>query len=203
MTNIPVKKKQIKQIKIMGEIDFSIQLISIHWLEKYDDADDRCAHGQIRIIINNEIIVDEQPDDEWWTLSAAAFHLLRTLEIDHTTNKPVADCLIPSEGHHIDHHKNDPFVHIETAYPMARGLNWWVIHNGNNVILDTENKLKISIPFSLYKQQVLSFVDKVETFYKNSKPKNMPNSEYDPDGYDREGYIKFWAEWHHRRNKWN
>lgn len=187
----------------MDEIDFSIQLISIHWLDNYDDPDDRCAHGQMRVVINNEVIVDGQSEEQWWTLSATALHLLRTLDTDHTKNKPIADCLIPGEGHHIDHHKNDPFVHIETAYPMVPGRNWWVTHNGNNVIIETEDKQIISIPFAKYKQQVLSFVDKVEAFYNNSKPKNMPDSEYDPDDYDREGYIKFWAEWRNRRNKWN
>ncbi len=177
---------------------FKIDLLNIHWLDFIDDPDDRCAHGKIRVTIDDEIVADNTSDlNDWWTLSAMALHLLRTLGTDHTKDSPVAACLVPGEGHHIDHHENNPVVHIETAYPMVAGRNWWVTHADNNVWLETETGNSISIPFDEYKQQVLSFVDKVEAFYKSSKPKNSPNNKY-----DRDAYNKFWAEWTSNRDKW-
>lgn len=178
--------------------NFKIELIKLHWLENYDDPDDRCAHGKIKVIIGDEIIIEnsDEPND-WFTLSAMALHLLRTLETNHTKEKPVAQCLIPGEGHHIDHKEEEFQVHIETAYPMVYGYNWWVIHVEENVTIETEKGKLITIPFKIYKQEILSFTDKIECFYKESSPKKLPNSEY-----DREGYLKFWNEWTIRRNKW-
>ena len=178
---------------------FNIDLLKIHWLDNFDDPDDRCAHGKIRVTIDNEIVINNSDDpNEWWTLSATALHLLRTLESNHTKTNPVAACLVPGEGHHIDHHENDPIVHIETAYPMVAGHNWWVTHTDNKVQLVTESGHSISIPFDDYKQQVLAFADKVEAFYNNSKPKNLPDNKY-----DRDAYNKFWTEWKSRRKKYN
>lgn len=178
---------------------FNIDLLKIHWLDNFDDPDDRCAHGKIRVTIDNEIVVDNSDDpNDWWTLSATALHLLRTLESNHTKTNPVAACLVPGEGHHIDHHENNPVVHIETAYPMVAGRNWWVTHVDNDVRLETESGHSILIPFDYYKRQVLSFADKVEAFYSNSKPKNLPDNKY-----DRDAYNKFWVEWKSIRNKYN
>jgi hypothetical protein len=127
-----------------------------------------------------------------------ALHLLRTLDTDHTENAPVAQCLIPGEGHHIDHKENEFAVHIETAYPMVDGCNWWITHFENKITLETENGLFISIPVETYKHEIITFVDKIEDFYKKSIPKNLPE-----DKYDHDGYLKFWNEWHKRRNKWD
>lgn len=181
---------------MIGHI-FKIDILKIHWLENFDDPDDRCAHGKIRVTIADEIIAYNPAPNHWWSLSATAIHLLRTLESNHTKTNPVAACLVPSEGHHICHHENSSIVHIETAYPMADGCNWWVRHSEKNVLLETETGYSVLVPFIEYKQQVLSFVDKIEEFYKTSKPKNLPNDEY-----DRTAYNKFWMEWKNRRSKW-
>ena len=174
-------------------------MLKIHWLENHDDPNDRCAHGKVKVKINEEIVANNTDDpDDWWTLSAMALHLLRTLDSNHTQKNPIADCLVPGEGHHIDHQENNPIVHIETAYPMVNGRNWWVTHSNNQTILETETGNTITISFDRYKQEILSFVDKVETFYNNSKPKVLPRNKY-----DRDAYNKFWAEWKSRRSKWN
>jgi hypothetical protein len=185
----------------MRGADFKIHLKKIHWLQNFGDDDDLdlCAHGKVQVIIGNEIIADNNHDEnDWWCLSAMALHLLRTLDMNHTKENPVGDCLVPANGHHIDHHKDDPFVHIETEYFISgAGENWWVVHLGDKVRLETESTKVIVIPFINYKEQVLSFADKVQDFYKISKPKKMPD-----DHYDKEGYIKLWKEWNERRSKW-
>jgi len=184
----------------MSNINFKIELKKIHWLASYgeDDDLDRCAHGKVTVIIGDEIIADNSEDeDDFWCLSAMAFHLLRTLDMSHTEESKVGDCLVTASGHHIDHHKNDPYVHIETEYCAGYGKNWWVIHEEDTIKLETESSKVIGISFNHYKEEVLSFVDKVEAFYKNSKPKILPD-----DHYDKEGYLKFWKEWNERRAKW-
>jgi len=94
---------------------FKIELKKIHWLENYGDEDnlDLCAHGKVRVTINDEIVADNSEDaNDWWSLTAMALHLLRTLEMNHTAESPVGDCLVPGEGHHIDHRKHDPIVKL-------------------------------------------------------------------------------------------
>lgn len=179
---------------------FKIELKKIHWLENYGDEDnlDLCAHGKVCVTISDEIIADNSSDsNDCWSLTAMALHLLRTLELNHTSESLVGDCLVPGEGHHIDHHQNDPMVHIETVYPMVEGKNWWVIHQDNQVRLLTKSNSETIIPFEDYKYEVLKFVDKVQDFYESSKPKTLPKDEYDKDGY-----LKLWKEWELRRNKW-
>jgi hypothetical protein len=179
---------------------FKIDLKKIHWLENYEDEDnlDLCAHGKVCVTIGNEIVADNSSDsNDWWSLTAMSLHLLRTLELNHTSESLVGDCLVPSEGHHIDHQPNDPIVHIETVYPMERGKNWWVIHQDNQVKLTTESNFETVIPFEEYKDEVLNFVDQVEGFYQSSQPKTLPEDEY-----DKGGYLKLWKEWELRRKKW-
>lgn len=178
----------------------TIELKKIHWLENYGDEDnlDLCAHGKVCVTIKEEVVADNSSDpNDWWSLTAMALHLLRTLELNHTPESLVGDCLVPGEGHHIDHHQGNPIVHIETAYPMVEGKNWWVIHEGSEVRLITESNLESVIPFEEYKKEVLVFVDQVEAFYKSSKPKTLPS-----DDYDKVGYLKLWNEWELRRNKY-
>lgn len=191
-----IARKELK----LNKSEFKIELKKIHWLDNYgdQDEDDRCAHGKVCVNIGSELVVDNSSDpNDWWSLTAMALHLLRTLELNHTSEDPVGDCLVPGEGHHIDHHKNDPIVHIETAYPMVKGENWWVVHEDATVKLITKSATEQIIQFEDYKTEILSFVDKVEAFYKSSKRKSLPQ-----DGYDREGYLKLWSEWNSRRNKW-
>ena len=184
----------------MDRHGFSIELRKIHWLKNdgNDDQDDRCAHGKVKVTIGNEIVADNADDsNDWWSLTAMALHLLRTLDMNHTSEAPVGGCLVPGEGHHIDHLENDPMVHIETAYPMVEGKNWWVIHQAPNVKLVSESANETIIPFENYRNEVLNFVDQVEHFYKKSKPKLLPE-----DDYDKKGYLKLWNEWNSRRRKW-
>jgi hypothetical protein len=179
--------------------NFKIEIISTHWLENYDDPDDRCVHGKVKVIFGNEIVAENSDDpNDWFTLSAMALHLLRTLETNHTEETPVAQCLVPGDGYHIDHRENQFQVHIETLYPMVYGYNWWVTHIKDKVKLETIIGNISIIPFEIYKKEILNFADKIEEFYKKSSPKNLPEIEY-----DKIGYLKFWNEWHTRRNNWN
>lgn len=171
---------------------FEIELIDIHWLEDTPEEIDLCAHGQVKIKIGNEIIVDKREKGDHWTLSAMAIHLLRTVERNHTPQELVEEHLIPCCGHHIDHLKNEPDVHIQGCFT---GVNYWVNHKDGIVELTTESGTTIEFALEDYKDEIKKFVDKVEEFYKQSKPKKLPDEKY-----DRIGYRMLWKEWKRRRN---
>jgi hypothetical protein len=182
----------------MSNTLFKIELSDIHWLDRFDDPDDRCAHGKVKVIINDEIVCENSSEEfDRYNLTASALHLLRTLELDHLENDKLMDYLITAEGHHIDHLENNPIVHIETEYPMGGGTSWQVRHEDDKVILTTETANEISIDFNIYKTEVLRFVDQVERFYNESSSKKQPSIEY-----DKVAYEKLWAEWNARRAKW-
>lgn len=184
----------------MTHSKFVIELKKIHWLKNYGNEDefDLCAHGKISVTIGNQLIVNNtELEDDWWSLTATAIHLLRTLEANHLPEALVGACLVPREGHHINHHKGNPVVHFETAYSMEEGRNWWVMHENKEVKLITESLNETTMTFDDYKIQILKFVDKVQQFYKESKPKVLPK-----EVYDGEVYIRMWKEWKNRRMKW-
>jgi|SRR5690625_1091117 len=177
----------------MQDKQFEIELLDIHWLDDTPEEIDLCAHGQVKVRISNEIIVDRREKKNHWTLSAMAVHLLRTIENNHDPQNLVGEHLIPCCGHHIDHLENNTDVYIQGC---LTGINYWVKHIDENIELKTESNTEILISRDEYKNQVINFVDKVEEFYKSSKPKQMPE-----DQYDRIGYEKMWNEWRRRRTQ--
>lgn len=178
----------------MQEKKFDIKLLTIHWLDDTPEEVDLCAHGQVKVSIGNEIIVNQREKNNHWTLTAMAIHLLRTIEVNHIPEDLVGEHLIPCCGHHIDHLKDSTEVHIQGCFI---GINYWVKHMDQHIQLTTTSNTVVLIPRNEYIQEVLQFVDKVEGFYLNSKPKQMPD-----DSYDRIGYEMMWKEWKRRRNAW-
>lgn len=177
----------------MRDKRFNIEILDIHWLEDTPEEIDLCAHGQVKVRIGNEIIVDRRENEYHWTLSAMSVHLLRTVENNHNPENLVGEHLIPCCGHHIDHLENSSEVHIQGCFT---GINFWVQHIGQDIKLTTESKTEIVIPRFEYENEIMSFVDKIEEFYEQSNPKKMPE-----DNYDRTGYELMWVEWKRRRKQ--
>ena len=177
----------------MTEKEFEIELLSSHWIEFDDDDKDLCSHGQVRVKIGQDIIVDEGKKENFCTTSAMALHLLRTLKNNHIAENLVGGHLIPCCGHHIDHLEGEENVHIQGC---MTGYNFWIEHINNKVILTTENGTMVQLTFQDYKEEVLKFVDKVEDLYRSSKPKKLPEDEY-----DRIGYEMMWKEWKKRKSE--
>ena len=177
----------------MTKNKFSIELLETHWISDEDTQTDLCAHGQMRVIIGTETVVD-QLEKDGWTISATAQFLLRTLERNHTKENPVGDQLIPCCGHLLVFDNEMDEVYIAGC---SSGIDWEVTHKYGIVTLKTKNGTETKIDFTHYKNQVLKFVDKVEQFYKYSIEKEIPK-----DDFDRKGYLQFWKEWNEKRNKW-
>ena len=177
----------------MTDNKFSIELLKANWISETDTQTDLCAHGQLKVVIGNEIIVDQNENSEW-TISATALLLLRTLERNHTKENPVGDQLIPCCGHFLVFDNDMDEVYIGSC---PSGIDWELKHKNGTVTLKTENGIETEIDFTHYKSQVLEFVDKVEKFYKDSIEKEIPK-----DDFDKTGYLQFWKEWREKRNKW-
>jgi hypothetical protein len=65
-------------------------------------------------------------------------------------------------------------VHIQGCF---EGINYWVRHTEDTVILETEKGIRVNISAKEYKTQVVDFVNKVEDFYKQSIPKKLTDEE--------------------------
>ena len=177
----------------MTSKNFKIELLKTNWISEKDTQTDLCAHGQMRVNIGNEIVVD-QTENDGWTISATAQLLLRTLERNHSKENPVGDQLIPCCGHFLVFDNDMEEVYIGSC---PTGIDWEVTLENEIVTLKTESGTETKVDFENYKSEVLNFVDQVEEFYKNSPEKEIPKDEF-----DRKGYLQFWKEWNEKRNKW-
>ena len=177
----------------MNATKFSIEINEMHWLFKEDINADLCAHGNVKVIIGDELIAGIKEDEDW-TISATALFLLRTLERNHTKENQVGEHLIPCCGHFLVFTEDTKEVYVGGC---PSGIDWEVIHENGCVKLRTESGKETLINFDFYKSEVLKFVDKVEHFYIESGEKTIPEDEF-----ERNGYVEFWKEWKIKRSKW-
>lgn len=166
--------------------NFDIEILKLNWLDKLEESQDRCAHGKVYLRIGNEIICNEEKGE--WTLSSTALYLMRTLNENYEIGE-YGSQLIPCCGHFLITDENDDEFVIIIGCP--NGIDWTIRHlendqikhiseSGNEGIIDKED----------YRKVVLNFANQVELFYKESKPKEIPEDEF-----DRKGYTAFWNEW--------
>ena len=166
-------------------MSFSIRATDFKWIDgSKDNAADLCLHGHAIVCIGKNILEYDA------TISATALYLLKTLTENHIINTD--NQLLPCCGFSII--PNDALDNV-TIIGCDDGIDWSVIHDFNNVILELEDGSREYISIDDYKKEVFSFADKIEAFYKSCTPKILPK-----DKYTRNGYIAFWNEWHKRRN---
>lgn len=167
---------------------FYLELTEIGWYNDEDDAPyDSCAHGFVKVIIDNQIIVSPEA---WLNVSACGLHLLRTLDSNHTEKAPLFGYILTEEGHHLDYLPNDKVVTIETLYPSGYGYNWWVKHNNGQTTLTTESNNSVTITFDEYSSQIIKFVERIEELFSRSTKKLIKETEY-----DQRAYLMFKNEW--------
>jgi hypothetical protein len=157
-----------------------------------DDPEDLCAHGGVELKIDDYLVIDPEADD--WNLSAAALHLLRTLETDHTLQTPVAEHLIPSSWGGVMVDLGDTEDVLFSG--CLAGIDFQVKHTNGQVILKFGRKRRIAVPDALWKRSVCGFSDAVKRFYDTSSPKIVPS-----DHERAAGFRKFMREWEARRQR--
>lgn len=170
---------------------FTLKILHLSWLLP-DEDNDLCAHARFFVKIGNEVLCDIS--DAGYTASAAAIHLMRTLDSDYTYND-FAGQLLPCCGHFMLDGGNMEYV---IMMGCANGIDWEVQHQPDKMVkLTTPTGHEALISFDSYKDQILALADAVEAFYDFSKPIILPEDED-----DRNGYLTMWNEWRLLRSKW-
>lgn len=163
----------------------------LHWIKDdgVDDPYDLCAHSPIRFEIDSETLV--APEDGDATVSAAALYLLRTLERDHTRERPVGDQLFPCCGHAM-YDTGDADVVI---CGCPNGSNVFITRNTDCIRLATQDGRIYSVSVDDWRHATNDFSDVVRQFYDNSLPKTPSSDE------ESQGFAKMMAEWNRRREQ--
>ena len=164
--------------------NFQIDATKFYWInEKADDPDDLCLHGHVVAFIGDRHLEDD------CTVSATALYLLKSLTEDHIAGEDIQ--LLPCCGHfYIPDQRLENVVISGCDY----GTDWTVTHSGGNVVLTLEDGTAVTALLEEYRQEVFRFADRVEGYYRQCAPKQLPE-----DGFTRDGYTAFWNEWHRRR----
>ena len=76
------------------------------------------------------------------------------------------------------------------------GVDWAVLNEDGMFKLITGNGNTVFVYYLQYKDEILRFSDIVENYYKKSLPKNIPEDEF-----ERNGYMAFWNERNRREDE--
>ena len=113
---------------------------------------------------------------------------MRTLNENYEPNT-YASQLIPCCGHFFMADEDDDEFVIIMGCP--NGIDWTIKQIENEKIKHiSESGKEGIISKDEYRKMVIEFVNQVEKFYDRSKPKVIPEDEF-----DRKGYEAFWKEW--------
>lgn len=148
-------------------------------MEDIDEEEDLCLHGTAIATIEQERFEYEA------TVSSTALYLLKSLKEDHKIYE--SNQMLPCCGFFMIANENLSKVDI---CGCPNGIDWSVLHEGDEVVLITNSGNVAKISLEEYKKIVFSFTDKIEAFYKESTPKKIPTDEF-----GKNGYIAFWNEW--------
>ncbi len=177
----------------MTNQEFEIKILRQHWIsdDGLYDKTDLCSHGVLFLRIGDEILSDLKSDS--WTLSATGLYLLRTLKMDYNI-EDFGNYLVPCCGHLLIPDDNKDYVSISGC---NEGLDWNIKHENGNVKFTSEKGAVGKISFEQYKNMILDFTDEIESFYGDPNEKEVPNDEFDQNGFQQ-----FWAEWTELKTEW-
>lgn len=165
---------------------FKLEILEKYWLPGMPEEEDLCLHGEVRVRIGDDVLQDEV------CLSASAINLLRTLTADRGLD-PHAQALAGT-GHSMFTYSYDPPEVAIDGAPV--GIDWFVNHDGEDVILQLKDGPEVTVPLAEYRAEVLRFCDEAEAFYEASKPKLLST-----DNIHTDGYVTMRKEWRWRREQ--
>jgi len=175
---------------------FEIEITNQGWLDQnnpdlgYDPVlIDRCSHGGIRLTIGGQVIASGDVEDEYG-ISESALALLRTLESDHSSERPVAERLI----------FHGCGATLMMGCPV--GIDWTVSHVEGQVRIsdvvryDTVNEaeavhfagLAAELSEDQYRRQIVSFAERAKEPFEGITKQIA-------DDYEQEAYEEFWSEY--------
>ena len=167
---------------------FTIEITRQGWIgpEPSHAKGDLCSHGDIRLVIGGCVI---EPGDEEgeYTISTSALALLRTLESDHSPERPVAGKLVMHCGEL-----------LMLSCPI--GIDWSVTHLPGAVRLSEVDRcdpmrpaarfpgLAVDLAEDEYRRQVVAFAEEAKRPFEGIEKVFY-------DDVDRQDYEKFWREY--------
>lgn len=141
---------------------------------------DYCIHGSVSFIIDGV----ELSDDTDWCVSASAFRFLHSLFENHFMGSE--QFLIPHCGHYMVPSSDGKTVEI---YGCNLGIDFNIIHDGDLIKVQTEDKKEYSVSFDDYRDAVLSYADQITDFYRSNPPRRLD------DAFDKEVFSLFVSNW--------
>lgn len=163
---------------------FQIDVDHFTWIcGPEDDPEDLCLHGHVTIQVG------ETKQEYTGTVSATGLYLLKTLTEDKVMC-PHDIQMVPCCGFFLVPNQELTRVSI---LGCDQGLDWFTEHEGDGVRITLATGECEWVDLPSYRQQVLQFVQKVEGYYRSCQPKQLPE-----DDFERNGYLAFWNEWHQR-----
>lgn len=148
-----------------------------------DDPEDRCLHGRVTVQVGETKVEDTG------TVSATALYLLKTLTEDKYMEAGTIQ-MVPCCGFFCA--PNQELTEVEII-GCDTGLDWSTVHEGDGVRITLATGESEWIDLESYRQQVISFADKVKGYYQRCQPKKLPDN-----SFERDGYLAFWKEWDRR-----
>ena len=166
---------------------FSIKILNQSWLDSDLSHTDLCSHGELEIIIDNQIIVDEK-DKLDWTISTSALSLLRSIEpykyeegrycekILHCGQLLMLNCPICIDWEMIYEYDTITLKNVFKQFSV----------NPENVINFKE--INITIDKKKYVKEILSIAQEVKQFFED-QPQRIFYDKWESLSYD-----SFWLE---------
>lgn len=163
---------------------FRIDADHLQWIDgREDNCEDLCLHGHAAAYIGDRKLEYDA------TVSATALYLLKSLTEDHVIYED--NQMLPCCGFFLIADERLENVAISGC---PNGVDWSVLHDGEQVRLVLEDGCQSVMPLNEYREEVFRFADKIEAFYRSCPPRKLPEDEF-----GRNGYIAFWNEWYRRR----
>ncbi len=167
-------------------VGVELKATDLHWLENSDPYEDCCIHGKIFLRIGDRVVSDGKAE---WTVSTAAFNLLRTVTRGHELGDE--EELIPCCGFNM--------WEVETArdglyIPNCNsGIDWSVRHTHKGVEHVISDAMRLFTCKEEWARAVCLFADEVHLFFGTAWPKQIKDDE------DRRGFELFLKLWQERR----
>jgi hypothetical protein len=173
---------------------FSIQILEQGWLKECDPEMDLCSHGRISLIIGDTRIADE---GEELGISESALAMLRTIDSNHSADKPVAQQMIFHGCGNI----------LMMGCPI--GIDWSITHLdddtvqiGNIVWYPETNKSKAKWYSGLtVKMSATEYRDQVCRFACQAKELFHGITKRPAEDFDKQQHEDFWNEYNELLNR--
>ncbi|HMU33494.1 MAG TPA: hypothetical protein PKC89_06490 [Pyrinomonadaceae bacterium] len=168
-------------------LDLELKASNLHWLLEGNPHGDCCVHGGVFLRLGEYVI---SSGDVEWTVSTAAFNLLRTVFHDHRVGENV-ESLIPCCGFNMWPIESAPDgLYIPNC---SNGIDWDIRHEGRLLMHRISTDKEVCTQLLDWTRSVCDFADEVHNFFYTAWPKNISREE------DKKGFELFMSLWNQRR----